>query len=149
MNVNSDFTDLLSELNAASARYLIVGGVALAFHDQPRFTKDIDILIARSPENAKRVHHALARFGAPLDQISVEDLTSPELIVQIGVDPARVDVLTDIDGISFEEAWLHRIDAIYGDVPVSVISREDLIKNKLASGRTQDLADVERLRQPP
>jgi predicted nucleotidyltransferase len=143
--INSDFSDLLRALNDANAKYLIVGGIALAFHDRPRFTKDLDLFIDRSPENAARVYRALAHFGAPLHTLTVEDLQSPELVYQIGVDPVRVDILTDIDGVAFSDAWDHRLSESYGDIPVNVIALDDLIKNKLATGRSQDIADIERL----
>jgi Nucleotidyl transferase of unknown function (DUF2204) len=146
--INSDFSDLLRALNDANAKYLIVGGLALAFHDRPRFTKDLDIFIDRSPDNAVCVYKALANFGAPLHALTVEDLQSSELVYQIGVDPVRVDILTDIDGIIFDDAWSRRLSESYGDIPVTVIARNDLIKNKLATGRPQDIVDIERLQSP-
>jgi len=146
--INSDFSDLLRALNDTNAKYLIVGGIALAFHDRPRFTKDLDIFIDKSPDNAVRVYKALANFGAPLHTLTVEDLQSAELVYQIGVDPVRVDILTDIDGVSFSDAWNHRLSASYGEISVNVIARNDLIKNKLATGRSQDIADIDRLQSP-
>ena len=114
MQISSDFEDLLSSLNEAGARYLIVGGVALAFHNRPRFTRYIDVWIERSQTNAARVYQALRSFGAPLDRLSPEDLEKPDLIFQIGVAPVRVDILTSISGVSFEEAWPHRVAGTYG-----------------------------------
>jgi hypothetical protein len=143
--MNSDYRDLLAALNAAGASYLVVGGYALAVHAQPRFTRDLDVWIDPDPANAARVWQALAAFGAPLSELTVSDLTSPELVYQIGVAPSRVDILTSIDGITFPEAWPHRVQHPYGDQPVQFIGFDDLVRNKRASGRAQDLADVELL----
>ena len=147
MQVNQDFADLFAALNAAEARYLLVGGYAVALHAEPRFTKDLDIWIDVSADNAARVHGALAAFGAPLSGISVLDLATPGNVVQIGVPPNRIDVVTSIDGLEFPEAWPDHIVTTYGDQPVPVIGKDALIKNKRASGRPQDLLDVERLTQ--
>jgi hypothetical protein len=143
--MNSDFRDLFAALNAAGARYLVVGGYALALHAQPRFTKDLDIWIERSAENAQAVWDALAAFGAPMSGLSPEDLASPELVYQLGIPPSRVDILTSIDGVSFSEAWPRRVEEPYGDQPASFIGFADLIANKRAAGRPQDLADLEML----
>src|SRR5439155_13804437 len=104
MAVNPDFRDLFAALNDAGARYLLVGGYAVAFHSQPRFTKDLDIWVEASVENASRVFAALKAFGAPLENLILTDLVQSELIFQIGVPPNRIDVLTSIDGVTFAEA---------------------------------------------
>lgn len=143
MQTNSDFRDLFVELNAADAEYLVVGAHALAAHGHVRATKDLDVWIRADPENAARVHRALAAFGAPLHGLAVEDLAGPDLIFQIGIPPVRIDVITSIDGVEFEAAWRERMVSAYGDQTVSVLSRRHLIENKRASGRLQDLADVE------
>jgi hypothetical protein len=143
--MNSDYRDLLAALNAAGASYLVVGGYALAVHAEPRFTRDLDVWIDADPANATRVWQALADFGAPLSELTPADLTSPELVFQIGVAPSRVDILTSIDGVTFAEAWPHRVRHSYGDQLVPFIGFDELVRNKRASGRAQDLADVELL----
>jgi hypothetical protein len=121
------------------------GGYAFAFHAEPRYTKDLDIWIEPSADNAAAVWRALVTFGAPVTDITPADLASPAMVVQLGVAPNRIDIVTSIDGVSFQEAWTHRVDARHGDVPVHLIGREEFIKNKRAVGRPQDLIDVERL----
>ncbi len=147
--MNRDFAEILRELSAAGADFLIVGAHALAAHGHVRATKDLDLFIRPSPENAERVWRALAAFGAPLDALTMEDLTSTGTVFQIGVDPVRIDVLTSIDGLGFEEAWQHRIVLEVGGSPLPFLSREDLITNKRASGRPQDLVDADALEKLP
>ena len=143
--LNSDFADLLHEFNAAGVEFVIVGGQAFGFHAQPRYTKDIDFLVNPEPENALRVYRALAAFGAPLDDLTVADLSDPDVVFQIGVEPNRVDILTAIDGVTFERAWESRQVGAYGGEPMWVIGIEPLIENKRASGRKRDLLDVDEL----
>ena len=143
--MQSDFSDLLSTFNAHGVEYLVVGAHALAAHGHVRATKDLDVWVRPSAANATLVMRALAAFGAPLHDLSVSDLSSPGLIFQIGVPPVRIDVITAIDGVEFSEAWPSRVQANLGGVEVTVLSRDDLIKNKKASGRLQDRADVETL----
>lgn len=145
MAVNPDFRDLFVALNDAGAKYLLVGGYAVAFHGQPRFTKDLDVWIEASAENASRVFIALSTFGAPLDNLTLTDLTQPDLVFQIGIPPNRIDVLTGIDGVTFAESWAAREQTTYGDQTVPVIGRAQLIQNKRASGRPQDLLDLKAL----
>lgn len=145
MQTNSDFRDLLAALNGAAAEYLVVGAHALAVHGHPRASKDLDVWVRPTPQNAERVYRALAAFGAPLHELKVEDLSAAGTIFQIGVEPVRVDIITAVDGVDFESAWPDRVRADYDDQPVSVISREHLIQNKKAAGRPQDLADVDAL----
>ncbi len=147
METQSDFSDLLQAFNDARVKYLIVGGHAVALHGHPRATKDLDVFIEPSVENAHRAHAALGAFGAPLDRLTVNDLCDPDTIFQIGVPPLRIDVMPSISGLTFEEAWASRIEARYGGVPVSVIGRDALIMNKAATGRLQDLADIEALQR--
>lgn len=153
MPVNPDFRDLFAALNAAEARYLLVGGYAVAFHAEPRFTKDLDVWTEPEPENAARAYESLRRFGAPLGTLSAADLANPGTVFQIGVPPNRIDIITTIDGVTFPEAWPQRITTTYGDQAVLVIGRGHLIQNKRASGRPQDLLDLEileaRARTPP
>ena len=148
--MNLDFLDLLRSLRAADARFLIVGAYAVGVHGRPRATKDLDVWVEPSVENAPKVMRALIDFGAPLMGLTIKDLETPEVGLQIGVAPVRIDVLTKISGVSFEEAWPRRIEADFDKgVRCAVIGLEELLKNKRAAGRPQDLADVvalERLR---
>lgn len=142
MAVNPDFRDLFAALNAAGARYLLVGGYAVAFHAQPRFTKDLDLWTDPVAANAALVHEALRRFGAPLGELTTADLARPGTIFQIGVPPNRIDIVTAIDGVGFDEAWPDRVLTTYGDQALPVIGRRHLVQNKRASGRPQDLLDL-------
>jgi predicted nucleotidyltransferase len=143
--LNSDFADLLHEFNAGGVEYVVVGGQAFGFHAQPRYTKDIDLLVGLDPENAQRVYRALAAFGAPLDNLTVADLSDPDVVFQIGVEPNRIDILTAIDGVTFEHAWSSRIEGRYGGERMWVIGMDDLIENKRAAARERDLLDVREL----
>jgi ABC-type cobalamin transport system permease subunit len=143
--MNPDFRDLLSIFNALGVEYLVVGAHALAVHGHVRATKDLDVWVRAVPANAKRVFAALRQFGAPLQGLAEKDLAQPGLIFQIGVPPVRIDVLTAIDGVEFDEAWPARLVAQVGDLQVAILSRAHLLQNKRASGRAQDLADIERL----
>lgn len=147
--MSPDFSDMLSALNAERAEYLVVGGYALGVHGWPRATKDIDIWVRPTAENAERVLRALLRFGAPLHGLVAADLARPGSVFQIGVPPQRIDILTTIDGVKFDDAWPHRTSAEWDTVRVPVIGRAQLIQNKRASGRRQDLADIERLESAP
>jgi len=142
-----DFRDLLIELVKAEARFLVIGAHALSVHGVPRATVDLDIWIDSSKENAKRVWTALAAFGAPLETLEIQesDLTQPDVVAQFGLPPYRIDIMTGVSGISFEEAWVERVEDLFEDVRVPFIGRADLIRNKRASGRTKDLADLEAL----
>ncbi len=144
--MTKDFKDLLRAFNANAVKYLIIGGHALGVHLVPRTTKDLDLFIRSDENNAKSTYRALAQFGAPLEGMSPEDFGDGTTF-QIGTEPDRIDILQRIDGVSFDEAWANRIEGLIdGEVPASVISRDDLIRNKLASGREQDLLDVKKLR---
>ncbi|MBK6898377.1 MAG: nucleotidyltransferase [bacterium] len=143
--VNRDLIDLLAEFNAQGVEYLVVGAHALAVHGHVRATKDLDVWVRADAANAPRVFEALVAFGAPLQDLTVADLAEPGLVFQIGVPPLRVDVITAIDGVEFPAAWVDRVQVSLDGTSVSVISRHHLIENKRASGRLQDLADVERL----
>jgi hypothetical protein len=145
--VNRDFIEMLSALSAAGADFLVVGAHALAVHGLPRATGDLDIWIRPTAENAARVHRALQLFGAPLTSIGPDDFTQPDLVIQIGVVPCRIDVLTGLTGVSFAEAWPHRTELRLDQLVVPVIGRDDLIKNKQAVGRPQDLVDVAALQK--
>lgn len=143
--MNRDFVDLLAAFNAQGVEYLVVGAHALAAHGHVRATKDLDIWVRPSPANASRVMAALSAFGSPLHDLTEEDLVHPGLVFQIGVPPIRIDVMNEIDGVDFDAAWPDRLEATFAKLTVPVLSRHHLIANKRASGRLQDLADVEHL----
>lgn len=146
MEANSDLIDLLRALNDEDAEYLIVGGYAFAVHGRIRATKDVDIFVGTDVTNAGKVWRALAKFGAPLDDLRVEDLTQPDTFFIMGRPPNQIDVITSVDGITFEAAWPNRYESTYGGAPVRYIGRDDLIANKTAAGRPQDLVDLAYLR---
>jgi len=147
MAANPDFRDLIFELNSARADFLLVGGHALAAHGVIRFTKDIDVWIRPSVDNAERVWMALERFGAPMSRLEKGDFSRKGMVIQIGLPPNRIDLLKHVDGLEFESAWIGRIASQYGDQDVQVLGREDLIRNKKAAGRPQDLLDVDTLQK--
>jgi hypothetical protein len=145
--VNEDYRDILAELVASRARFIVVGAHALAVHGYPRATVDIDIWVDPSPENAERVWNALAAFGAPLEDlgIGVQDLTRGDVVAQFGLPPNRIDILTGVSGLTFDEAWATRIEESLEGVRVPMLGLDDLLKNKRASGRDKDRADVKGL----
>ena len=143
--MSRDYRDLFAELNTHGVDYIVVGSHALAVHGHVRATKDLDVWIRPEASNAPRVLRALASFGAAIGELTEKDLAQPGLIFQIGIAPVRIDILTHIDGVQFSDAWNRRVRTRFEDQEVSVLSREDLIANKKASGRTQDLADLEAL----
>jgi hypothetical protein len=142
-----DFRDILVELHNAGARFVVLGGHAVAFHGHPRATKDLDVLVEANSDNAKRVYAALAAFGAPLSafQVSVEDFASYDGVLQLGVPPRRIDIINRADGISFAEAIADGESFNLEGCEIPVIGRSALIKNKRAAGRPQDIADVKAL----
>ena len=141
--MNQDFVDLLRAFNAADVRFLVVGAYALAFHGRPRSTGDLDVWVDATPENAPRVIRALAAFGAPLADISEADFARAGIIYQMGLPPGRIDVLTELTGLSFNDAWPDRERGPVDDVEVDFIGREAFIRNKRATGRPKDIGDVE------
>lgn len=147
--MNRDFVEMLSALCEAGVEFIVVGAHALAAHGIPRATGDLDIWVRPTATNADRVLAALKRFGSPLFDLSAADLTKPDTVFQIGLPPSRIDVLTGITGVSFDEAWPRRMHVRIGGLDVSFLSREDFIANKRAVGRAQDLADIARLQERP
>jgi hypothetical protein len=143
--MNPDFVDLLRAFVAHDVRFLIVGAYALALHGRPRATGDLDVWVDATSENAPRVIKALASFGAPMAGISEDDFSRPGVVYQLGVAPGRIDILTALTGLAFEEAWRGRIRERLGEVEVDFIGREAFIKNKRATGRARDVADIEGL----
>lgn len=146
MNVLKDFEELFVSLNARKVRALIIGGYAVAFHARPRYTKDLDILVEPSPENAQRVLQALEDFGFGTLKLTTDDFTTPGRIIQLGYPPGRVDLLTSVKGVRFDEAWERRVEGRFGSQAVFYISREDLIRNKEIVGRPEDQVDVRDLK---
>ena len=144
-----DQRDLLAAFNAHGVKYLVVGAHAVGVHAEPRGTKDLDLLIQADQLNSEAVFAALAEYGAPLEGVKAADFNDePGSVFQIGVPPSRVDILQKIEAVSFDEAWANRLPVfIDKDLPTQVISRDDLIRNKLAVGRPQDLLDVEKIRE--
>ena len=142
-----DFRDLLIELYDAGAKFVVLGGHAVAFHGHPRATKELDVLVEPDPENARRVYAALAAFGAPLAsfEVGVEDFSSYDGILQLGVAPRRIDIINRADGITFAEAVAGGETFEIEGRPMPIIGRSALIKNKRAAGREQDAADVKAL----
>jgi hypothetical protein len=144
-----DQKDLLAVFNAHGVRYLVVGAHAVGVHAEPRGTKDLDVFIQPSPANSEAVFAALAEFGAPLAGMSPADFNDePGSVFQMGVPPNRVDILQKIEAVDFDQAWANRVNTYIADgIPTQIISRDDLIKNKIAVGRPQDLLDVQKIRE--
>ena len=140
--LNPDFRDMLSCLKGAGAEFIVVGAYALAAHGRPRATGDIDIWVKSSPENAQKVIGALEEFGAPLSDLSAADFTVPDLIVQLGIEPCRIDLLTGVDGLDFDDAWRNKLTLTVDGLEIFVLSRDDLLKNKIAAGRAKDQGDI-------
>jgi hypothetical protein len=132
--------------NRSKVRYLVVGGYAVAKHAEPRYTKDLDIWISNSKKNAELVYEALREFGAPLNDIEKEDFTKSDLVYQIGIEPARVDILMGLKAMDFDECWQRRSTTTIGDLEIHFISIDDLIVNKQKTGRPQDLIDAKILK---
>jgi len=145
MEIQKDFKELLELFNAHKVEYLIVGGYALAFHGAPRVTGDIDLFVRPCVENAGRILSALEQFGFGGLDLSTEDFIRAEQVVQLGVPPVRVDLMTSVTGVSWDKAVVGRVAGKYGGVPVYFIGRQDLVSNKRALGRKRDLADIEAL----
>ena len=143
--MNSDFKDLLSTFNANKVQYLVVGAYAFMKHAEPRYTKDLDVWLRPGKRNATRVFKALRQFGAPLAGLTEDDFAFEGFYYQIGVEPARIDILMSIPGLKFSEAWKRRVNSDLGGVSASILSKVDLVAAKQASGRPQDLVDIQTL----
>ncbi|MEM1210825.1 MAG: nucleotidyltransferase [Planctomycetota bacterium] len=144
-NQSQDFRDMLSSLNNAGVEYLVVGAFAVGLHGLARATKDIDLWVRPTAENAERVWQALVDFGAPLNAVNQDDFKLPDTVFQIGVAPVRIDLLSSVEGLEFDQAWEGRIQTRLLGEPVSVLNREDLLTSKRAAGRDRDLIDADRL----
>ena len=143
--LNKDFREFVESLNSNKVKYLIVGGYAIAFHGHPRYTKDLDVWIEMSEENAVNVMRALRDFGFAQLDVSKEDFLNEAMVVQLGYPPNRIDLINSPDGVNFAECYTSKIEIEIEGVKIPVINLENLRKNKKASGRLQDLADLEKL----
>ena len=143
--MNQDFVDLLRAFKDADVRFLVVGAYALAHHGRPRATGDLDVWVDATPDNARRVMHALSAFGAPLQDVHERDFAQPGTVLQLGVPPVRIDILTELTGVRFGEAWPTRASGSFGELEVHFIGRDAFIANKRATGRAKDLGDIEGL----
>lgn len=141
--LNEDYKDMLQALVDEKVKFILVGAYAMAAHGYPRSTMDIDLWVEPSPENAIAVIRAIERFGAPLQDLTPEDLSKNDTVFQIGVAPRRIDLLTGASGLQFVDAFAHTLSVEIEDLPIHILSLDDLIKNKKATGRTKDAADVE------
>ncbi len=145
MEIYRDFKELLELFNAHRVEYLVVGAYALAAHGVPRATGDIDLWVNPTPENAERIVRALNEFGVGGLDLSTADFVKPEHVVQLGVQPVRVDIITAIDGVKWDVAWQGKFTGDFGPVPTQYLGRREFVANKRASGRRKDLADLEAL----
>jgi len=145
MVINKDFKEFIQLLNENKVRYLIVGGYAVAFHGHPRYTKDLDLWIWLDKGNAEKLIEALNNFGFSSLNFSVKDFLNPDNVVQLGSPPNRIDILTDLDGVDFETCYNSKVKLKIDNIVINFIDLENLKKNKKASGRAQDLADLEKL----
>ena len=136
---------MLLALSDARIDFLLVGAYAVAAHGHPRATGDLDLWVRPDAETAPKVYRVLADFGAPLHDLTVDDLATPGIVFQIGVEPSRIDILTAITGVAFDDAWENRLFIELDDIKLNVIGRDDLIVNKRACGRPKDIADAETL----
>jgi hypothetical protein len=143
--MNRNFVEMLRALSAADAEFLIIGAHAVAAHGYLRGTRDLDIWIRPTPENASRVWRALLDFGAPVRDVTVHDLSTPGIIYQIGIEPARIDLLTEPAGVEFVEAWANRVMTKVNGEEFPFLGKADLIRSKRAAGRRQDLLDLDHL----
>jgi hypothetical protein len=148
MKLSRDLRDFITLLNSIGVKYLLVGGHAVAYHGHPRFTGDIDFFVERSPANADRLAALLQSFGFGGLGILAEDFLEPEVVIELGRPPNRIDLLTGIDGVDFAAAWENRVTAEMDGLPVFLIGRADLIRNKRATARPQDLADLHWIEEP-
>jgi hypothetical protein len=148
MTVAKDFEEFFASCNKHGVKYLVVGGYAFALHAHPRYTGDMDLFVDHAEDNARRIMRALEEFGFALSDLTWTDFTAEGRVVQLGHPPLRIDILTTIDGVAFEDAWPRRVESTYGRERIFVLSKDDLIANKRATGRTQDLADLNDLIPP-
>jgi hypothetical protein len=144
-----DWRQFIESLNSSGVEYMVVGAVALAYHGFPRYTGDLDVLIRNSPDNARRLESALVEFGMAGLGLKAADFEDSYRVVQLGVAPNRIDLLTSLTGITFAEAWVNHIETVMDGTRVNLIGRDGLIRNKRLTGRAQDIADLEALGEKP
>jgi hypothetical protein len=145
MRLSKDLREFLELLNSGGIEYVIVGAHSLAFHGRPRYTGDLDLLVQATPDNAAKLINLVNRFGFADSGLKETDFLQPEQVIQLGVAPNRIDLLTSITGVSSADAFATRISAELDEIPVFILAKEALIRNKRAVGRPQDLADLETL----
>ena len=145
--MSPDFKEILSIFNAHGVKYLVVGAYAVMKYSEPRYTKDLDIWVEASSENASHVYAALAEFGAPLDDLTKDDFATDGFF-QMGQPPVRIDIMMSIDGVKFEDAWPNRLEGDFDGIPAVFIGRDDLVTAKSASARPQDIIDINSIRTP-
>jgi hypothetical protein len=145
MVLNPDFKEFLQSLNENKVRYLIIGGYAVAFHGHPRYTKDMDIWVELNEENAQNLLGALVQFGFGSLGLKIEDFLDPSQIIQLGYPPSRIDLIMGLEGVTFEDCYVSRVETTIDKIVAPFINLENLKKNKRATGRLQDLADLEKL----
>lgn len=145
MKLPKDFREFIELLNSESVKYVIVGGYAVAFHGHPRFTGDIDFFVEPSADNAARLRRVMQSFGFGATGLMESDFSVKDQVIQLGIPPVRIDVLTGISGVSFEDAWASRVQSTLDNLSVNFIGKAALIKNKEAAGRTKDAADSEEM----
>jgi predicted nucleotidyltransferase len=143
--LNKDFKEFIQSLNDNQVHYLVIGGYAVALHGHPRYTKDMDVWIEMKPENAKQITKALEQFGFGSLGLKADDFLVPDQVIQLGYAPNRIDLITTLEGIDFENCYASRVEVKIDDVTVNFIDLENLKRNKKATGRYQDLADLENL----
>ncbi len=148
MMISKDFKEFIELLNANDVRYMVVGGYAVAVHGYPRYTKDLDIWIERSEQNAANLLKALIQFGFGSLDVSADDFLETGQVIQLGYPPNRIDLVTDLDGLSFEPCYASKITVTMDKIDINFIDLENLKINKAATGRSQDLADIEHLSSP-
>jgi hypothetical protein len=146
MQVNSDYRDLLLRFNEAGVRYLVVGGYAVMKYTEPFYTKDLDLWVDPAADNASKVFAALQAFGAPMADLTIQDLTTPGVFFQIGIAPNRIDVMTDVPGLQFADSWARAGTFAFGEVTAPVLSREDILLAKQTANRPEDRVAVRRLK---
>lgn len=145
MEVSRDYEDLFKVLNAYKLKYLVVGGYAVIYHSEPRFTKDMDVWLSPNANGADDIYSALKEFGAPLKGFQPDDFLDKKLIYQIGVPPVRIDIMMSVPGLEFTSAWRNRRREKYGRTPIYLLGLDDLIHAKRSAGRPQDLIDLKKL----
>lgn len=147
MVLDKDFREFIQLLNENEVKYLVIGGYAVAFHGYPRYTKDLDFWIWANPDNADLLLKTIKDFGLGSMNLSKEDLLDLDNVIQIGYEPNRIDVIIDLEGLDFESCYDRRIDSLIGDINIPFIGLDDLIRNKLSTGRMQDKVDADKLKK--